>query len=149
MVTQSAAFTRPNLPTNDDTDDAGDDERPDSFRTCRQCGAFLSEKFCRVYGNNDDETYGCTRCTTTEALGNCAAVAPERDGTLYVHRPGDDEPVPATWRSDKEDPPEPERHTLEEIQARKGIRREADERQYATPGDRETNDAEFEALAAK
>lgn len=35
---------------------------------CRNCGAPVSHRFCRVFGDNQDEVYGCIRCTSLRDL---------------------------------------------------------------------------------
>jgi predicted phosphodiesterase len=37
---------------------------------CSQCGSYVSQKFLRVFGNNDHEVAGCPNCTTMRELGN-------------------------------------------------------------------------------
>jgi len=37
---------------------------------CRRCGAFVSPQFARVFGDNDDQVYGCHECMSkTELYG--------------------------------------------------------------------------------
>ena len=31
--------------------------------TCNDCGAFVTARFARVLGDNEDEVYPCRRCT--------------------------------------------------------------------------------------
>lgn len=35
---------------------------------CQNCGAFVSARFARVFGDNDDRVYGCRECMTTTEL---------------------------------------------------------------------------------
>lgn len=35
---------------------------------CRNCGAYVSRGFARVFGNNDDVVYGCLECRTMRDL---------------------------------------------------------------------------------
>lgn len=39
-----------------------------SSNTCSRCGAFVTEQFTRVFGNNDDEVFGCLSCGTARDL---------------------------------------------------------------------------------
>lgn len=40
-----------------------------STNRCRDCGDMVSAQFARVFGDNNDEVFGCTTCkTTTEIL---------------------------------------------------------------------------------
>lgn len=45
---------------------------------CRNCGAFVTTDFARVFGNNDGEVFGCPECTSFRALiaGGSATPAP-------------------------------------------------------------------------
>jgi Zn finger protein HypA/HybF involved in hydrogenase expression len=35
---------------------------------CRNCGAFVTPDFARVFGSNDGEVFGCPECTSFRAL---------------------------------------------------------------------------------
>lgn len=35
---------------------------------CHGCGAFVSARFIRVFGDNDDRVYGCHQCMSTQEL---------------------------------------------------------------------------------
>lgn len=35
---------------------------------CLGCGAFVSARFIRVFGDNDDHVYGCHECMSTQEL---------------------------------------------------------------------------------
>lgn len=35
---------------------------------CRNCGAHVSPRFVRVFGNNEDELYHCLECSTFRDL---------------------------------------------------------------------------------
>lgn len=35
---------------------------------CGRCGEFITPQFARVFGNNDDEVYGCLSCQRTRDL---------------------------------------------------------------------------------
>jgi hypothetical protein len=44
-----------------------------SDRRCRNCGSFITPDFARVFGNNDDEVFGCFSCLSATAVKNGAA----------------------------------------------------------------------------
>jgi len=35
---------------------------------CNNCGAFATFQFARVFGDNDDDIYGCRNCLSVTAL---------------------------------------------------------------------------------
>lgn len=35
---------------------------------CRNCGAYVSHVFARVFGDNEHEVHGCLECSTTREL---------------------------------------------------------------------------------
>lgn len=37
---------------------------------CRNCGSFVTDRFRRVFGDNDDTVHACRRCSTMRALRN-------------------------------------------------------------------------------
>ncbi|WP_135536978.1 DUF7563 family protein [Halostella pelagica] len=37
-------------------------------RQCRNCGAYVSNQFARVFGNNQNRVYACLDCSTTRDL---------------------------------------------------------------------------------
>ncbi|MGA9402367.1 DUF7563 family protein [Haladaptatus sp.] len=41
-----------------------------SDRRCRNCGSFVTPDFARVFGNNDDEVFGCLDCMSATAVKN-------------------------------------------------------------------------------
>jgi hypothetical protein len=43
-------------------------------RRCRACGSFVSRRFRRVFGDNDDEVDACLNCTTVRRLTEGASV---------------------------------------------------------------------------
>lgn len=43
-------------------------------RRCSACGAFVSRRFRRVFGDNDDEVDACLNCTTVRQLTEGASV---------------------------------------------------------------------------
>lgn len=46
----------------------------DSTR-CNGCGSFVSTRFIRVFGDNDDRVYGCHECMTSQELFDGGSVA--------------------------------------------------------------------------
>jgi len=40
---------------------------------CRNCGTYVSSRFARVFGDNDDQVYRCIECSTLRALQQGAA----------------------------------------------------------------------------
>lgn len=50
--------------------------------TCRNCGAFVTQAFARVFGDNDDRVTGCPECTSFTALTEGAGADARRDGTV-------------------------------------------------------------------
>jgi predicted nucleic acid-binding Zn-ribbon protein len=42
---------------------------------CRNCNAYVSQQFARVFGNNQDRVEACIQCSTLHALrdGNAGA----------------------------------------------------------------------------
>jgi hypothetical protein len=39
---------------------------------CRNCNAYVSKDFVRIFGDNDDEVYGCLECVGATAVKNGA-----------------------------------------------------------------------------
>lgn len=35
---------------------------------CLGCGAFVTDRFARVFGDNDNRVYGCPECSTEREL---------------------------------------------------------------------------------
>jgi len=35
---------------------------------CNDCGAFVTSRFARVFGDNEDNVYGCRTCLPVTAL---------------------------------------------------------------------------------
>ena len=35
---------------------------------CNDCGAFVTSRFARVFGDNEDDIYGCRNCLPVTAL---------------------------------------------------------------------------------
>lgn len=47
---------------------------------CTNCGGFVTVDFARVFGDNQDQVYGCPECITATAIYNGAATTgPEAD----------------------------------------------------------------------
>ncbi|MDL0126609.1 DUF7563 family protein [Halobacterium salinarum] len=111
--------------------------------TCQSCGTAISTAFARVFGDNNDDAHACLSCTPTAALKAGAAVAPTRDGTPLVYRPGYDDPQPAT-PTDTSPPPSADEEVvhLEDLRHRDHPRGTRDDSFSHT-------DSEFEALVAE
>lgn len=43
---------------------------------CRNCGAYVSSRFARVFGNNEDVVFGCIECSTLRDLQQGAGTSP-------------------------------------------------------------------------
>jgi hypothetical protein len=57
-------------------------ETPPTGRTeqrtvCLNCGHYVTDTFRRVFGDNQDELYGCLNCSTMRDLRSGAGVRPE------------------------------------------------------------------------
>lgn len=37
---------------------------------CRNCGAFVTDRFARVFGDNEDRVFGCFDCMTATDVKN-------------------------------------------------------------------------------
>jgi hypothetical protein len=37
---------------------------------CLHCGSYATQRFARVFGDNDNDLYACLECTTMRALRN-------------------------------------------------------------------------------
>lgn len=44
---------------------------------CRNCGAFVTERFAAVFGDNDDRIFGCRECMTVSELKEGDASEPD------------------------------------------------------------------------
>lgn len=49
--------------------------------TCHHCGSHVSDRFARVFGDDDHVAHACTNCTDWGAISNGAAMAPAADGS--------------------------------------------------------------------
>lgn len=50
-------------------------------RRCRNCGSFVTPDFARVFGNNDDEVFGCLECMTATDVKSGEARAESVEGS--------------------------------------------------------------------
>lgn len=48
-------------------------------RRCHGCGSYVTERFTRVFGDNEDDVYACLECSTMRELRAGSGVTP--DGT--------------------------------------------------------------------
>lgn len=39
------------------------------MQTCNECGRYVTESFARVFGDNNDEVWGCIQCGTIDGGG--------------------------------------------------------------------------------
>lgn len=85
--------------------------------TCQNCGQQVDAQYARVFGNEDGEVHACTSCSTHRAIARGAAVDEDRDGTLLVHRPGVDEPMPAVFHEADDQSTDSDPLLLEEVEA--------------------------------
>ncbi|WP_458190644.1 DUF7563 family protein [Haladaptatus sp. NG-WS-4] len=42
----------------------------DTNRRCQNCNSFITPEFGRVFGDNDDEVYGCLECMSGTEVRN-------------------------------------------------------------------------------
>jgi hypothetical protein len=47
---------------------------------CNNCGTFVTPRFARVFGDNDEEVFGCPACTTFADLIEGSASEQARTG---------------------------------------------------------------------
>jgi len=45
--------------------------------SCENCGAFVTDQFARVYGDNSGEVHACFECQTKTAVKKGAAANPD------------------------------------------------------------------------
>lgn len=50
---------------------------PGRRRKCHNCESFISRKFARVFGDNDDRAHACIECSTLHSLRDGEASGPE------------------------------------------------------------------------
>jgi len=51
--------------------------RTDERTACQNCGHYVTDTFRRVFGDNEDDLYGCLNCSTMRELRSGAGVRPE------------------------------------------------------------------------
>jgi len=44
---------------------------------CENCGSFVTPQFARVFGDNEDDVYGCPSCTAVTEILDGAATSPD------------------------------------------------------------------------
>lgn len=44
---------------------------------CKNCGYTVTDRFVRVFGDNDNEVYGCPACMPFEALAGGEGASPD------------------------------------------------------------------------
>ncbi|MDS0298024.1 hypothetical protein NDI76_04655 [Halogeometricum sp. S1BR25-6] len=49
--------------------------RNDSMYTCNNCEEFVTRDFVRVFGDSDDEVFGCPACMNMREVMNGAAAS--------------------------------------------------------------------------
>jgi len=45
--------------------------------SCSNCGAFVTDRFARVFGDNDEKVHACSDCEGDTAVRNGAAAKPD------------------------------------------------------------------------
>lgn len=53
--------------------DSVDDRTNPGSTQCLNCGSYVSSRFARVFGDNEDEVYSCIECSTLRDLQEGAA----------------------------------------------------------------------------
>lgn len=48
---------------------------PQTKNQCQRCGSFVTPDFARVFGNNDDEVFGCYECMDRTAVRGVGAAS--------------------------------------------------------------------------
>ncbi len=51
-------------------------------RRCQNCGSFITPEFARVFGNNDDDVFGCLECMSGTDVKNGKARAETIDTSV-------------------------------------------------------------------
>lgn len=54
------------------------DARSAAIRNCNSCGAAVSRRFTKIFGDNDDQVYGCLECSPKRILHNGGAASRDR-----------------------------------------------------------------------
>jgi hypothetical protein len=60
-------------------DTADDPTQGHNQTRCRRCGGFVTARFARVFGDNDDQVYGCHQCTSTRELFSASSATGSSD----------------------------------------------------------------------
>lgn len=55
-----------------------------AHRACQNCGAAVTARFARVFGDSDQRAHACKQCSTMKKIQKGAAAGPDEDGTLWV-----------------------------------------------------------------
>ena len=48
------------------------------MKQCRNCDSYVTLDFARVFGDDDDEVFGCPKCAPFSALMGGQAAMPDR-----------------------------------------------------------------------
>ncbi|WP_425601075.1 DUF7563 family protein [Halosolutus halophilus] len=48
---------------------------------CHSCGAFVTSRFARVFGDNDHEVYGCRQCLPVSDIVDGGLAKPDDEDT--------------------------------------------------------------------
>ena len=51
---------------------------------CQSCGGFVTERFARVFGNNQDEVHGCLDCMSNTDVKNGGAHDVDADTSSLI-----------------------------------------------------------------
>ncbi|WP_049970468.1 DUF7563 family protein [Haladaptatus cibarius] len=51
---------------------------------CRSCGSFVTRDFARVFGNNENDVFGCLECMTATEVKKGGARAEHVDTTKLI-----------------------------------------------------------------
>lgn len=49
-----------------------------SAPNCKVCGSSVSHRFAKIFGDNDDQIYGCLECSTKRVLHSGGAASTDR-----------------------------------------------------------------------
>ena len=53
----------------------GEGVRTGTTPACNVCGSTVSHRFAKIFGDNDDEVYGCLECSTKRVLHSGGAAS--------------------------------------------------------------------------
>jgi DNA-directed RNA polymerase subunit RPC12/RpoP len=56
--------------------EASPQDRTEDPTVCQNCGHYVTDTFRRVFGDNQNELYGCLNCSTMRDLRSGAGVKP-------------------------------------------------------------------------